>query len=184
MPQQNAYADHSTKLLQCLLHNPVNEIAVDPPPTSLPWLWRRRSQPIVSECQYRIGVVPCCKGNDSVDKHQKATLKIVRFSVPESISDNNDGEKEKSDLEDLKVQLHQTDIEYPTDQNDQRRVEESCLYRRPEAMEQGEILPVNASASSYVHDVPYGLPFDCPMLHQWRSDVRQPFRPGERGSNP
>lgn len=73
--------------------------------------------------------------------HQQTPLKIIAFPVTQEVANNDDREHKEYDHENLEVEVHVL-AKKPANNDDKRSIEQCCLDRGADAMEESKVLGV------------------------------------------
>lgn len=80
------------------------------------------------------------KGEKKKKTHNKQrALEVIRLPISKEVPHDDNGQDEQDDHEDLEVEVHGL-VQDPAGEHDERGVEEGCLQRGAEAVEEGEVL--------------------------------------------
>jgi len=75
---------------------------------------------------FRIWVPECRDRDVDVDENAKRSLKVVRFLVPQEVTDHEDSEDKDNNIEERETQVHR-EVESPSNEHDKRGVEKRGL---------------------------------------------------------
>lgn len=76
--------------------------------------------------------------NDDIYKNAENTLEVIRLSISQERTNDEDGKDESHRVENFKVHIH-ADVQAPADEDDKWGVEQRGLNRGAEDMGQGEV---------------------------------------------
>ena len=85
-----------------------------------------------------VRVVPSSDGNNHINQNRQRTFQVVRLSVAEEVSNDENRQHEEDNHKDLKVEIHILP-KTPSDDDNEGSVQKGGLDGWPEAVEKGEV---------------------------------------------